>query len=336
MPAEDDPVEEVDRFLRPRPRRDDLADRRDERPKILERQMAQADEGRHRFDVDGERDGIPEGAVGVGEGAVELRVGPVRGGGDDLPGPDEDVHRADRLVRQAVAEAARFDAQPGHRAAEGDGAQLRDDQRHDTPSQGRLDESLVGRHALHGRRPRVGVDVQHGGEAGAVQSGPARGRPGSEEIGRPFGQPGRLPRIESGVTVGEQAHGGPVFVVGPGRHRDLTSSRAPAGWLGSRVTRKNAVTGGCALGMPPAHHPGAPSAQDPGLCVWSTTCRGPNTQSRICAEAPGTATKRRTSDGGRPGLREPARTTRRRPAGSRRRGPCGSARRRRGRPSAAR
>ena len=53
----------------------------------------------------------------------------VRRRGDDLAGAGEHVHLEHRLVRQAVAERRRLDAQPGDRAAEGDRLELRHDQR---------------------------------------------------------------------------------------------------------------------------------------------------------------------------------------------------------------
>ncbi len=55
-----------------------------------------------------------------------------------------------------LPEARRLDAEPGHCAAEGDGAQLRDDVRDQPVRQGRVDEVLVGAHALHvgGQRRR--------------------------------------------------------------------------------------------------------------------------------------------------------------------------------------
>ena len=73
---------------------------------------------------------------------------------DDLAGAGEDVHLEHRLVRQPVAEAGRLDAEPGHRAAERDRAQLRHDERDQAVRQRRVDEVLVGAHALHVGGPR--------------------------------------------------------------------------------------------------------------------------------------------------------------------------------------
>ena len=77
-------------------------------------------------------------------------------GRDHLAGAGEHVHLEHRLVRQPVAEAGRLDAEAGDRAAEGDRPQLRDDERDQPVRQGRVDEVLVGAHALHlgGRAPR--------------------------------------------------------------------------------------------------------------------------------------------------------------------------------------
>ena len=211
VPREDDSVQEVDRLAVPGTRRDDLPDRLGQRLQRVERQVSQPDERRHRLDVDGERHGIPEGAVGVGEGAKEVSVRARRRRGDDLARADEDVHRADRFVRQPVPETARLDPQASHGTAHGDGAQLRHDERHDPGREGGVDDALVGRHPLHRRGPGHRVDVDHPGQRRHIQARTHRGRPRAEQVGRPLGQPHGDVRVEVLVVEEECAHGGCVL-----------------------------------------------------------------------------------------------------------------------------
>ncbi len=132
----------------------------------------------HRLELDPQPRGVAQRAVGVGEGVEQVVARP---GGDHLARAGEHVHLRDRLVRQSVAEAGRLDAEAGHGAAERDRAQLRHHHRDQSVRQGRVDEVLVGAHALHvggaGRR----VDLDHAGQAGDVEAGrggslPAGGR----------------------------------------------------------------------------------------------------------------------------------------------------------------
>jgi hypothetical protein len=83
---------------------------------------------RLEFDLEAQR--VAEAAVGIGEAEEQVAVIAVRCGPDDLSGTGEHVHRGDRLVRASVAEAGGLDPETGHRAAEGDGAQLWHAQRH--------------------------------------------------------------------------------------------------------------------------------------------------------------------------------------------------------------
>ena len=85
----------------------------------------------------------------LGNAANRSACSPSGSGGDDLAGAGEHVQLQDRLVRQAVAERGRLDPEAGHRAAQRDGAQLRHHQRHQAVRQRRVDQVLVGAHALH-------------------------------------------------------------------------------------------------------------------------------------------------------------------------------------------
>jgi hypothetical protein len=78
--------------------------------------------------------------------------------GDDLAGAGEHLDLAHRLVRQPVPERARLDSEPGHRAAERDGLQLRHHGRHQPVRERRVDQVLVRGHALHVGGAGVRVD----------------------------------------------------------------------------------------------------------------------------------------------------------------------------------
>jgi len=132
--------------------------------------VAQRDVRRHRLEGDPQPDGVAEAAVGVGEGGEQVGVLVVGGRRHDLPVAGEDVHLEHRLVRQAVAERRRLDAESGHRAAQGDGPQLWDDHRHQAVRQGRVDEVFVGAHALDVGGACLGVDRDHTVQPGDVEA----------------------------------------------------------------------------------------------------------------------------------------------------------------------
>ncbi len=213
----------IDRLAVPLPGRHYVGHSVRELAEVVERNVPQSHERRHRFDVDGEGDGIPQRSVGVGEGAIQVGVRAGWSGGDDLARAHEDVHGADRLVGQAVPEAARLDPQPGDRPTEGNRAQLRDHQRHHATCQRRVDNGLVGRHSLNGRGASRWVDVDNAGQTRDVQTWSQGGGAGPEEVGRPLGQPDRHARVQARETLGHRLHSG--LVLSPGHHRTLTSSR---------------------------------------------------------------------------------------------------------------
>ena len=101
----------------------------------------------------------------------------------------EDLHLADRLVWQSVAKRRRFDAEAGHRTAEGDGLQLRHDQRHETVPEGGVDQPFIGDHALYVRGTGFGVHREHVVESAHVQPGPAVRRGEPEQVRCLLGQP---------------------------------------------------------------------------------------------------------------------------------------------------
>mgnify|MGYP007089178104 CR=1 FL=1 len=90
--------------------------------------MPQHHERRHRFQLDPQTDRIAQRAIGIRETVEQIGVFVGGGRGDDVTAAGEHVDLDDRFVRQAVAERRRLDAEPGDRAAERDGLQLRDHQ----------------------------------------------------------------------------------------------------------------------------------------------------------------------------------------------------------------
>ena len=111
------------------------------------------------------------------------------------PAPVKMSISIDRLVGQAVAEAGRLDAEAADRAAEGDRAQLRDDVGDQAVGQGRVDEVLVGAHALHvgGAAPRRRSRSRRRGRRRRARARRVAGAR-SEEVGGLLGQPHGLAR----------------------------------------------------------------------------------------------------------------------------------------------
>ena len=133
-------------------------------------------------------------------------------------------------MRQAAAEAGRLDAEAADGAAEGDRAQLRHDVGDQAVRQGRVDEVLVGAHALHVGGLRLVVDRDHAVETRDVEARCARGRARPEEVGGLLRQPHRLTGRDRGVRrrqardrclVGRQS--------GRARNRNLLRRSVPNG-----------------------------------------------------------------------------------------------------------
>ena len=127
-------------------------------------------------------------------------------GGHHLAGAGEDVHLLDRLVRQPAAEARRLDPEPGHRPAERDGLELRHDVRDQAVRQRRVDEVLVGAHALHLGGLALRVDLDDAVEAADVEPGGAAPGPGAEQVGGLLGQPHGFAGRDGVVRRLELAH----------------------------------------------------------------------------------------------------------------------------------
>ena len=172
--------------------------------------MAQGDEGVDRLERDPQPGGVAERAVGVGEPVEEVGVLALRSGGDDLARPGEDVHLQHRLVGQTAAERRRLDAEPGDGAAQGDGLELGHHERREAVRQGRLDEVLVGAHALHVSGAGLRVDRDHLVEQGDVEPGRVGARAGPEEVGGLLGQPHRGIERDGRVAGSKTTHGGVV------------------------------------------------------------------------------------------------------------------------------
>ena len=102
--------------------------RRDQRFQVGEPHVAQLDEGLDRLEFDLQPHRIAERAVGVGEAEEQIGVLVGRSGGDDLTGPGQHVDLQDGFVRQPASERRRLDAEPGHRPAQRDCLELRNDQ----------------------------------------------------------------------------------------------------------------------------------------------------------------------------------------------------------------
>ena len=179
-------VAEVDPLPRPPLRRGDLGERRRGLLGGVEADVAQPDERPHRGQLDAQAQRVPERAVGVGQAGEEIGV---VDGREDLAGAGEDVGLDHRLVRQAVAERRRLDAEPDDRAAEGDGLELRDHERHQPVRERGGDEVLVGRHPGHVRGAGDGVDRQHAVQP--VDGEPAAAVAEAEQVRGLLAQPHR-------------------------------------------------------------------------------------------------------------------------------------------------
>ena len=168
----------------------DLGDRIGHLLRRVEAHMAQADVGQHRLELDLQPQGVAEGAVGVGEAVVEVAVGVVgrAADSDHLPIAGEDVHLDHRLVRQAPSEAGTLDPEARDGSTQGDGLQLRHAQGHEAVGQRRLDEVLIGGHALHLGGAVDGVDLEHAVERGDVEPGRRGALTLAEEVGGALGQ----------------------------------------------------------------------------------------------------------------------------------------------------
>jgi hypothetical protein len=170
------------------PVEDDALEALDQRLEGVEAHVAQLDEALHGLELDPQPRRVAQGAVGVGETAVEVGVGAVRMGCDHLTRPGEDVELDDGLVGQAVAERGRLDAEARDGAAEGDGLQLGDDQRRQAVREGGRDEVLVGAHAPHIGGPGLRVHQDDAVETADVEARGARAVARPEQVRGPLGQ----------------------------------------------------------------------------------------------------------------------------------------------------
>ncbi len=225
-------VETVDALSLPAAGVGDLLHGAGQRVGVVEADVAQRDVGRHLLEVDDEPRGVAQRAVGVRERVEQVVAGV---DGDDLAVAGEDVHLAHRLVRQAVAEAGRLDAQAGDGAAEGDGAQLGHHQRDQAVGQRGRDEVLVGAHALDLGGARVRVDLEHAGQARDVEAGGGGGAAVPEQVRGLLGQAHRPARRDPGVGLPQPLHRLPVpapdvlgIVARHGRTTYSSRGRAPA------------------------------------------------------------------------------------------------------------
>ena len=153
--------------------------------------VAQRHVGRGLLELDAQPGGVAERAVRVGEAVEEVAVRVVggAGGGDHLAGSGEHVELEHRLVRAAVAERRRLDAHSGDGPTQGDRAQLRNAQGHESEGKRRGGEVLVRGHAQHVGGAVRAVDAEHAVEGGDVEPGDRGAIAGAEEVGGLLGQP---------------------------------------------------------------------------------------------------------------------------------------------------
>jgi hypothetical protein len=243
--AEDHAVEVVDGQAVVGPLVDDPAERTDEVVDRVEAQVPHLHVVLHGLELDAQPGRIAEAAVGVREAAVEICVLALGAGGDHRSFAGQDVHLQHGLVRQPAAEGARLDAQPRHRAAQGDGLQLRHHERRQPVGQRRVNQVFVGAHARHVRGARPGVDGDDPGQAGDVQARGGGAVPGPEQVRRLLGQPHALVCGDGAVAGHEPRHGLPVLGLGarlghdgPRRCRRFSHSRR----LCPTSSRRQAVT----------------------------------------------------------------------------------------------
>ena len=119
--------------------------------------MGERDERLDGLELDAQAHRVAEGSVRVREGTEQVGVLAGRCC-EHITGAGEDVHLEHRLVRQSIAERRRLDAEAGDGAAERDGLELRHHEGGEPVGQRRGDEVLVGAHAGHISRARLGID----------------------------------------------------------------------------------------------------------------------------------------------------------------------------------
>ena len=207
--AEDDPVEVVDGNPIEAARLDDAVHRLDEVGDRVEPQVGERDEGLHRFEFDAQAHRVAERPVRVGEGAEQVGVLAGRCG-DHLARSGEDVELQHGLVRHPVAERRRLDAEPGDRAAERDGLQLRHDEGRQPVRQRRGDEVLVGAHAGDVGRARLGVHRDDVRQPRRVQPGGVGPGAGPEQVRSGLGQSNRGCRGHGPIALQQALDAGGV------------------------------------------------------------------------------------------------------------------------------
>src|SRR5680860_283887 len=201
---EDDTVDRIDPCTVPLPFGDDRVDGLGQTLEVVEPDVSEGDMSGHRLELDLDPGGVAEAPVGVGERVEQIVTG---ARGDDLPRPSEHVHLQDRLVREPVAKAGRLDAESGDRTPQGDGAQLRDDQRDHSVRQRDVDQALVGAHALHVGRPTVRIDREHALESADVEPGRTSPLAMPEQVGGSLREPHRRAGRDRGVRRPKPTHG---------------------------------------------------------------------------------------------------------------------------------
>ena len=197
----------------------DLRDRLHAGLGVVEAEVPQVHERRHRLQLDRQRQGVAQSPVGVGEPAEQVRVLVVRGGRHHLAVAGQDLHGQDGLVRHAEAQRGGLDAQAGDRAPQGDRLQLGHHERHQSVPQRRVRQVLIGGHAAHHGGAGLRVHVQHPAERGDVQLGdPGAGRliAEPEQVGGALGQPHLRPGWHRRVGLLEAGHRGLVRLLQPG------------------------------------------------------------------------------------------------------------------------
>ena len=186
----------------------------------------------HRHGRHAQAGGIAQRAVAVRHRGEEIGIGVARGrpASDDAAIRQRDVHFLHRLVDQAVAEGRGLDADAGHRAANGDGLELRHHARHHAVGQRGVDQGVVGNHPLDVRPAFFRVYFKHIHQAPGGKAA-ARGRAIAQQIGERLVQPPFRSAVGAGSRqrVGEGLRSLGVFPLR--RHpaaRSATSARSGA------------------------------------------------------------------------------------------------------------
>ena len=136
---------------------------------VGEAPVGEPDKRTRRQELHPQAKDVAEGSVGIRDGMEEVRVFVVGAADADGSVAAEDFHLLDRLVHEPVPERGGFDADPGDRAADGDGLELRNHGRTQALRESRIGEILEGGHPFHLGDPAFRIDLDDPAEAPDVE-----------------------------------------------------------------------------------------------------------------------------------------------------------------------